>query len=73
MGCSTAEPEGNTAVDEGNAWFPLRKLLMTEDLGDALYIVTFRHVANTWPVLNNDLTVADLFLLCCPASLSTYS
>ena len=58
MGCSTAEADGNTPVEEGNVWFPLRKLLMTEDLGDALYIMAFRHVASTRPVLNNDLTVA---------------
>ena len=50
-----------------------RKLLMKEDVRDALYIMAFRQVASKWPVLNNNLAVVWLFLLCCPAPLSTYS
>jgi len=52
-----------------------RKLPMKEDVGgggDALYIMAFRHVTSKWLVLNNNLTVVSLFLLCRPASLLTY-
>jgi hypothetical protein len=42
-----------------------RKLLMKEDVGDALYIMAFRHVAGKWPVLNNNLTVNLIFMFPC--------
>jgi hypothetical protein len=34
-----------------------RKLQMKGDVGDALYIMAFHHVASKWPVFNNNLTV----------------